>query len=92
MQVFLACFDISDDRLRRKTGRRLEHFGSRVQRSVFEVSVKSEIELNKLKEELQQWIEPGDDLRFYLLCKSCQKKSHTVFDERIAHFPAAIVV
>ncbi|MGH8557297.1 MAG: CRISPR-associated endonuclease Cas2 [Methylococcales bacterium] len=92
MQTFVACFDITDDRIRRLVSRRLEHFGIRVQRSVFEISVKSPVQLEKLKKELNDWIEPGDDIRFYNLCLSCRKKSCDCTDKRIAEFPSSVVI
>ena len=45
----LACFDISDDKQRRFISRRLEHFGIRVQYSVFEIRIKHKQELVKLQ-------------------------------------------
>ncbi|MCI0660026.1 MAG: CRISPR-associated endonuclease Cas2 [Acidobacteria bacterium] len=92
MQTFVACFDITDDRIRRMVSRRLEHFGIRVQRSVFEISVRSPTQLLHLKKELNDWIEPGDDIRFYNLCLSCRKKSCDCADTRIAEFPSSVVI
>jgi len=92
MQTYLACFDISDDKQRRKISRRLEHFGLRVQYSVFEVSIKNDIELEQLKEELQQWVDTFDDIRFYHLCSSCRDKSHRIGEKPIAEFPLAVVI
>ncbi len=87
------CFDITDDRLRRRVSRRLEHFGPRVQRSVFEIAVNSKEELTALKSELREWMDDEeDDLRFYPLCKGCRKKACDVHGQRVAEFPAAVVV
>ncbi|MGH8550080.1 MAG: CRISPR-associated endonuclease Cas2 [Methylococcales bacterium] len=92
MQTFVACFDITDDLIRRMVSRRLEHFGIRVQRSVFEISVKSPTQLAYLKNELNEWIELGDDIRFYNLCLSCRKKSCDSADARIAELPSSVVI
>ncbi len=92
MHTYLACFDISDDKQRRTVSRRLEQFGLRVQYSVFEISVKNQLELDGLKQELKQSIEIDDDIRFYHLCLSCRKKSKTVEDKRIAQYPSAVVI
>lgn len=92
MLVYVACFDISDDRLRRQVSRRLEHFGIRVQRSVFEVSVRTQEQLLALQNELREWIEEDDDLRFYPLCRACRQKSKDIFGQRVAEFPAAVVI
>ena len=92
MHAYLACFDISDDRQRRTVSRKLEHYGLRVQYSVFEISVMNPLELETLKQELKQAIEVDDDIRFYHLCKACRKKSTTVEDKRIAQYPLAVVI
>jgi len=94
MLAYVACFDISDDAIRRNVGRRLEHFGHRVQRSVFEISVDSPDELEKLRLELLDWIdeEGVDDVRFYPLCRECRRKAQDANGLRIAEFPAAVIV
>ncbi len=92
MHTYLACFDISDDKQRRAVSRRLEHFGLRVQYSVFEISVETPEQLKDLKAELKEKVENTDDIRFYHLCAACRKKSAAVDDHRIAQYPAAIVI
>ncbi|WP_456377578.1 CRISPR-associated endonuclease Cas2 [Thiolapillus sp.] len=93
MLAYVACFDISDDAIRRNVSRRLEHFGCRVQRSVFEISVESADELEKLRLELLEWIdaEEVDDVRFYPLCRECRQKARDVRGRRVAEFPAAVI-
>ncbi len=92
MHVYLACFDISDDYNRTQVGKRLEHYGERVQRSVFEISVAGAAELDRLQSELREFIDPGDDLRFYTLCRACREKSHDIDGKRVARYPAAVVI
>lgn len=92
MHTYLACFDITDDKQRRTVSRTLEHYGLRVQYSVFEISVKNQLELDNLKQELLEIIESDDDIRFYHLCLACRKKSASVDDKRIAQYPLAVVV
>ncbi len=92
MHTYLICFDISDDKNRRMISRRLEHEGLRVQYSVFEVAFSSPNDLLLLKDELREWMEAGDDIRFYHLCAACRKKSLSADDQRIAEFPLAVVL
>ncbi|CAG0905395.1 unnamed protein product [Cyprideis torosa] len=92
MHTYLACFDITDDRARRYIARELERYGLRVQKSVFEITVDNDQALSQLKRRLQQWAEAGDDIRFYHLCLACRKVSHTVDEQRVAHFPQAVVL
>jgi CRISPR-associated protein Cas2 len=93
MEAYLVCFDIGDDGLRRRIGDVLLRYGDRVQRSVFEVSVRNPAELNDLRAALRAIIEPDDDdIRLYRLCAHCRRASSTVTGERIAAFPAMLVV
>lgn len=92
MNTYLACFDISDDRIRRRVSQRLEQYGVRVQYSVFEVSLNSMDELDALKSVIKDSIEDDDDVRFYALCSSCRSLSQTVDDQAIAEFPASVVI
>ncbi len=92
MHAYLACFDISDDRKRAHAAKHLERHGERVQKSVFEISVRNAEELQQLQETLQEFVEHGDDLRFYFLCHACREKSQDIDGERIARYPAAVVI
>ncbi|HPE60233.1 MAG: CRISPR-associated endonuclease Cas2 [Thiothrix sp.] len=92
MHTYLACFDITDDRNRRRAGDILEEFGLRVQRSVFEISVDSTQQLEQLRQRLQRWLEPGDDLRFYHLCAACRAASQNADGGRVAEFPLLLLV
>lgn len=92
MHTYLACFDITDDRSRRRVSAILEEYGLRVQRSVFEISINSVAELNKLKVRLTTLLDTGDDLRFYNLCADCRSRSLNALGGRIADFPLAVIV
>jgi len=93
MISYLACFDITNDRNRTRIGKALAVYGNRVQRSVFEITLRNPNELKRLKQELSQFMDDeDDDIRFYYLCQHCRKKSHSADDERIAYFPAAVIL
>jgi CRISPR-associated protein Cas2 len=93
MEAYLVCFDISDDALRRRIGDLLLRYGDRVQRSVFEVSVRSPGDLEDLRASLRELVAPDDgDIRLYRLCAQCRRASSTLGGERIATFPAMLVV
>ena len=93
METYLICFDISDDTLRRRIAKELLGYGQRVQRSVFEVSVRNPGELDQLRRALAALTEPDDrDIRLYHLCADCRRASNTLDGERIARFPALVVV
>jgi CRISPR-associated protein Cas2 len=92
MPHYAVCFDISDDRARDRVGKRLLQCGDRVQRSVFEVRVKSVQELETLRRELRAELEPDDNIRFYRLCLDCRKASQDGDGHPIATFPAVVIV
>lgn len=92
MYVYLACFDITDDRTRLRVGKALAEYGARVQRSVFEISLRTPGELDTLKCRIREIIGPDDDVRLYALCKTCRQRSYDVQDRRIASFPAVVLI
>lgn len=92
MNVYLACFDIADDSSRDRAGKELLAYGQRVQKSVFEIMVSEADELARIRDRLAPLLTEGDDLRFYRLCADCRGASVGVRSERLATFPAAIVI
>lgn len=74
MQCWVAVYDIPDDRRRDRVAQVLDDFGSRVQKSVFEIMV-TEAELEILRERIQRVIHPEEDaVRLYAQCAACAKK------------------
>ncbi len=92
METYAVCFDITDDRIRRQAGKQLLCYGERVQKSVFEIAVKDRNQLDKIRKMLLDMLEEGDSLRFYRLCAACREASSTADGEKVAYFPAVIVV
>ena len=92
MQAYLACFDITDDRSRRRVSGVLEEYGLRIQRSVFEISLESSSQLSALCKRLKPYLESGDDLRLYNLCAQCRGNAINVSGGRIADYPLMVVV
>ncbi|MDD5036312.1 MAG: CRISPR-associated endonuclease Cas2 [Methylococcaceae bacterium] len=92
MKIYLACFDISDDKNRDRVDKELMAYGERVQKSVFEIIIRQPQELDALCGKLAPLLEAGDDLRFYPLCAECRSHSTNIRGERLAHFPAAVVI
>lgn len=92
MQTYLACFDIQDDRNRRQVATLLGKHGLRVQKSVFEISVRSPEQLQKLHAAARRWLDAGDDLRFYHLCRDCRHKSHAMGEQAVADFPLLVML
>ena len=69
---YLVCFDVVDDRDRRKVVKILCEYGYRVQKSVFECPRLSEKKFLRLKDRLESVIDSlWDTVRFYRLCRSC---------------------
>lgn len=69
--TYLVCFDIENDKARRKVGNLLLAYGDRVQYSVFEIALTNQSQLTELKYRLSKILHqhpnPDDDLRFYYL-------------------------
>jgi CRISPR-associated protein Cas2 len=92
MNAYLACFDIQDDRIRKRVGDLLLQYGERVQKSVFEISLRRPEDLGPLRREIQSLLEDGDDVRFYRLCAACRRSSQDAHGGRIAFLPSGIVI
>jgi len=92
VKTYLVCFDITDDNNRNKAGNLLLAYGERVQLSVFEIAINKAKELEYLKTQLQELIEPCDDLRFYYLSPETRKQSEDIHGNRIADFPGVVIV
>ncbi|MGH8610645.1 MAG: CRISPR-associated endonuclease Cas2 [Gammaproteobacteria bacterium] len=92
MKVYLVCYDISDDDVRQDVANLLGEYGERVQRSVFEVIVRTETELAQLQQRLAEALGDEPELRFYRLCERCRSESRTLTGERVAVFPSTIIV
>ncbi len=89
--LLVVCYDIHDDRRRRRVERMLGGHGERVQYSVFEVHA-SITERDALLERLARLIDRDEDsIRCYVLCgrdvRAAKEESRTVptrsFDYRI---------
>jgi len=70
--LWMICYDISDDRARRRVERALHAVGERVQWSVFEC-VLGQRRLEVLRAEIADLVDPRtDSVRFYPLCAWCE--------------------
>jgi len=76
MRRYLVCFDIPDDGTRKEIGELLEAYGTRVQRSVFEITLQSDAQQNRLLHEILSRIDQeADSVRFYPQCRHCATKA-----------------
>ncbi len=72
--VYLICYDISDNKIRRYVEKALLNHGTRVQYSVFECML-THSQLSRLRYALQNKIDPTTDaLHYFHLCKHCKTK------------------
>jgi CRISPR-associated protein Cas2 len=72
----VICYDISDDRRRRKVATLLEGVGDRVQGSVFEADLDATL-FETVKERLDTKIDhETDSVSFYRLCSTCAKRTY----------------
>jgi len=92
MHVYLACFDISSNRIRYRVVKKLGHYGNRVQKSVFEITLKNKQELAVIQREMAELLDVGDRLYFYHLCQNCREKSVDVDNNPVAQYPAVLII
>jgi len=70
----VVCYDIPDNRRRSRLGKMLEAYGYRVQKSVFECEVSSEL-YQKMRRRVERLVSKTDDsVRYYSLCQNCLSK------------------
>ena len=92
LKHYLACYDISDNKNRLKLSKLLQFYGTRVQKSVFEIGIKNRAQLEQLKRDASPYIEEFDSLLFYRLTYASRQASHNHQDKRIAYFPATLII
>ena len=72
---YIVCYDIADDKRRKRVADLLDAHGDRIQESVFEISASGKIFQACLKK-LEQSINPQEDrLSVYSLCASCDRNA-----------------
>ena len=70
---YIVSYDIPDDKRRQKIAKILLNFGNRVQYSVFEATLTSEL-FEKMISHLKRVVRNEEDsIRIYKLCKECKK-------------------
>ncbi|MDD5205537.1 MAG: CRISPR-associated endonuclease Cas2 [Desulfobacterales bacterium] len=71
----LVCFDIVEDPARAKVVKILKEYGVRVQKSVFECADLNERRFLKMKTQIEDHIDAGEDsVRYYVICRQCLDK------------------
>lgn len=76
--LYLVAYDISDDRRRTKVHKILSGFGEWTQFSIFECFL-NEQELILMRRRLDDVLKHEEDnVRFYHVCPTCQRKTETV--------------
>lgn len=74
--LYIISYDITEDRLRNKVNRILSSYGTRVQKSVFELDLQPN-QLSKVLRSLSAYAKEGDSIRCYILCERCVEKSQS---------------
>ena len=71
--LYLVSYDIPDDRRRTKLAKTLKDFGDRVQFSVFECLLDTDL-LKKMTDRIKEIIAVQEDsVRIYSLCAGCER-------------------
>jgi len=90
--VYVVSYDIADDKRRARVAKTLTDVGRRVQYSVFELDVGSDVlgvALAKVEKVLD---EREDSVRVYALCERCGAAIHSLGKPPEAGWPAVMVV
>ena len=70
--LIVVCYDIANDRRRRKVFKQMKNYGTRVQYSVFECQLSPE-QVRAMKARVRPLLKPQEDsVRYYLLCETCR--------------------
>ena len=75
----LICYDIDNDKRRKKIADLLETYGIRVNYSVFEIKV-NKTKFKHLINSLKDISKKGDNIRIYHLCENCINKSFELYE------------
>lgn len=81
---WMIAYDISDDRHRRLIHSLLKDHGQRVQYSVFECEL-SKKQLQDLRARLCEYMEDGDSILWYPLCRWCQTRINWSGKGEVSH-------
>ena len=73
------CYDVSEDKRRRRVARTLEDAASRVQLSVFEGRM-SEARANALSQRAASFLDTGDSLRVYVIGRNGERRTRVFGD------------
>lgn len=70
--LYVICYDITKNGIRRKAANAVLDFGGRVQKSTYECDFRTEARLRVLMRRLRDIIDPvTDSVRAYRVCASC---------------------
>ena len=76
--IVLVCYDISNPRRIRRKAKIIKEYGTRVQKSIFEVSLSQKsflVMVRRIKKELNLDI---DGVKFFPLCGECDKRNDII--------------
>jgi CRISPR-associated protein Cas2 len=89
---YVISYDVPDDRRRQKIADVLEGFGTRVQKSVFEVHLEPS-HYADLRRRLERVMNPQEDnVRLYRLCEDCRKRVEAVGTVGVTPEPTLMIV
>ncbi len=71
---YIIAYDITKDHVRRQVSKILSSYGTRVQKSVFELDLRPN-QLSQVLNSLLSYIEETDSVRCYHLCERCLDKA-----------------
>ncbi len=73
--LWVIAYDISDTKRRYRVEKALAGWGERIELSIFECWLQPG-QFNRLRSELRYWLEAGDRINYYRVCKCCLPRRH----------------
>ena len=72
---YLIAYDIADEKRLKRVAKKMESYGARVQKSIFEAALAS-ADLQRLQEEILDLIDTEEDgVKFFPLCQRCRQRT-----------------
>lgn len=90
--LYVITYDIPDDRRRLRVANYLEGYGSRVQKSVFEVYLEP-ADYARLRGRLERLVKANEDsLRIYRLCSGCRQAVEAIGKATTTEEPGLLII
>ena len=92
MKRWIICYDISDDRERRRVAKYLESVAERAQYSVFELVCRDNKLVEDVQKKLTELVLDPSDIRFYPITQQALEDCRTLDGKPLLQRPSAVII